>query len=94
MAKAKTEVIKRSLPKVPKSKLWHVAKKIASMPKDTEAIYNTLVGIYGDGFGDGYERNTDDRRYFKCVREAERVKSFDSFLDSCDDLIHDKSMTA
>ena len=91
MPKQKVKTQGRALPKVPKSRLWNLAKKIATMPKDTEALYNSLKAVYADGFGDGYDRNTDDRRHFKEAREAERRKSFNSFKDTLDDLIHEKN---
>ena len=91
MAKQKAPVVRRTPPRVPKSRLWNLAKKIVNMPKDSEAVYNTLKDVYSDAYGDGYERNTDDRRFFKEKKEKARRESFNSFKDSIDDLIHNKN---
>lgn len=90
MAKQKVEIPKRGMPKIPKSRLWNLAKKITNMPKDPEAVYNTLKEIHSDAFGEGYERRIDDCRAFKQAREKSRIESFNSFKDTLDDLIHDK----
>ena len=94
MAKQKVPVLKRTPPKVPKSRLWNLAKKIVNMPKDSEAVYNSLKDVYADAFGEGYDRNTADRRFFREKKEKARQESFNSFKDSIDDLIHNKNQNS
>jgi len=87
---AKKKQTKRSSPKYPMDYLFSVADKIHKIQPPRETILNNLKEIWANGADYGYQRRISDAKIFKEKKEKHRKKSFDTFIENTDNLIHTK----
>ena len=75
---------------IPKDYLLSLADKIYRINPSKAIAYNTLKDVYCTGHKNGFEKNQNDRIFFRDKQEKQFNNAWNKFKDEVDDLIHKK----
>ena len=76
---------------ISKEYLVAVANKLWSMNPTEKITFNTLVGVWKEGYNKGYFRRQEEIVRVRQKQESRLEEEFKQFTDYLDDKIHDKS---